>query len=793
MTDGRSWNIAFEISPMLAASGSFGDKSGVYRYTYNLIIALSDYLLSMNSKQYIVLFSFLPDLFQKLSNELAELENRKNIVILRKLPIRPGPLFAYDNVKPRLLYRACRKMNHIYMKLNGMFNNLRYARQLHRDLLEHNVGIIHQSETIQREIPGITSVITIHDLVAVKFPHWQREETVRIHRNKLEFARRHCAGIITVSKHTARDLQEYYRDTRYTGIVKTIYEAATLLPQPDGMSWSDIEGLMKKKGYKPLSRLSYFLHVGTFEPRKNIELLVDAFITNYRTEPKFSNLRLVLVGGSGWGNVYSRIRKRIKTTFSHNTCPILILNYVNDAELSLLLKGALALVYPTQYEGFGLPILEAMQYGTPVIAADATSIPEVCGNACRMVPSNSVAELARAMCELSASTSVRAKLSSKSVRRAREFSWQAAAIETHALYRKVVREVPRLRPRGSAKDRKDAALHYGEAAYRFLIQRLRKSKHLELFYVGAAGHENVGDDLILATLKRDLAPRRISVLTDGINDDDNLRKRLHSSGFHITKNRCKLYQRKTLILFGGGTLFNTAAFPEETYLRYAYQLLLEGYQLGFLGIEIVDILDILRARYVFRNAAFIGVRNQETKKTIESLCMGETAPIFITGDVLEYMPIPEPKMRRNMSETNSKTIGICISPKTGVNAKQLKELVGLLSLAGYTCEYFSFCTRPDNPIENDLLIAEQISNALIHRIQDPEKLVEHLAEYDGIITSRFHAALLAHRMGIPVIVTSKEIKNVRYCAKTKIPRFDSLEMLLAQGIDDIVEIINMNR
>lgn len=764
---------------MLAASGSFGDKSGVYRYSYNLITGLSDYLKETEPEKRIILFSFFPDLFRKLAPDLAALEERSNIIIFRKLPVHADPLFTYESVQPRVLYRACRKTNHLYMKVANKFIMQRYYARLRHDLLEHNVGLIHQSETIQRTVPGIPNVITIHDLVAVKFPQWQRDETVRIHRDKLEYTRTDVAGIIAVSNHTAQDIREYYGDVPYTGTIRTIYEAAEAIGTDTSSSWQGVVDELRDKKVSSLIKERYFIHVGTFDPRKNIDLLVEAFIKEWKSGGEFKKFKLVLIGGSGWGNVYQKVKQTLSAEFGVSDSPVLILDYVSDDVLAALLKNAYALVYPSRYEGFGLPILEAMQFGTPVIASNATSIPEVCGTACSLVEPNSIEGIAQAMRTLVDHPDKRNALVEKSLRRVQDFSWEKTAEETYEFYRSVATSATeRTRPRGSFLDRHASTRIEGADAFAYLIRSLRLSVQTDLYIVGAAGYGNVGDDMMLKTLTAALRPKHVALLMDGINDNPQIISGLKKQGYTVAKNRSKLFRTRSLVLIGGGTLFNTDAYPQETYLEYAYRLLIEGFKIAFIGVEAVDFADIVKARYIFRNAEFISVRNRDTKALIQAVTDGESAPLFVTGDIISYMALPEHSSTTDM-------VGLCISPKTKATKGQLRQLNKRITELGKNAEFFSFCRHPFDPAENDLAIATTVADIHLFDSTDTAEVLRHISRYEAIITSRFHATLIAFRMGKKVITVSKEAKCVRFCSKMKIPRYDSLESLLATDVDQL--------
>jgi glycosyltransferase involved in cell wall biosynthesis len=175
----------------------------------------------------------------------------------------------------------------------------------------------------------------------------------------------------------------------------------------------------------------YMLSVGTLEPRKNIPHLIRSFGELVRAE-RIDDLHLVLTGAKGWDHdqifaqagAQGELRDRIVFT-----------GYVADDDLAPLYSGALVFVYPSLYEGFGLPPLEAMQCGTPVITSNTSSLPEVVGDGGIMVDPHDADALAGAMLHLYRDSAARADLAARAVARAGRFSWEAFAARTGEAYR----------------------------------------------------------------------------------------------------------------------------------------------------------------------------------------------------------------------------------------------------------------------------------------------------------------------------------------------------------------------
>ncbi len=172
--------------------------------------------------------------------------------------------------------------------------------------------------------------------------------------------------------------------------------------------------------YRIPPQASYFLSVSTLEPRKNIDQTIKAFIRILQ-EQKADDLYLVLTGTKGWD--YNRILNEISNSTDFKD-KIILTGYVPDEDLAPLYSDAVGFVYPSFYEGFGLPPLEAMQCGTPVITSNTSSLPEVVGDAGIMVSPTDLDALCQAMLDLYGNGSLRQRLSERSLARAGQFSWE---------------------------------------------------------------------------------------------------------------------------------------------------------------------------------------------------------------------------------------------------------------------------------------------------------------------------------------------------------------------------------
>lgn len=175
---------------------------------------------------------------------------------------------------------------------------------------------------------------------------------------------------------------------------------------------------------------NYVLTVGTLEPRKNQIRLVEAFHL-MRQRGAAPNLKLVLAGRKGW--LYEDLFRRVEELGL--TKDVIFTGIVPDKDLPALMNGALMFVYPSLYEGFGLPVLEAMACGVPVITSNRSSLPEVVGDAGLLVDPENESALAEALIVILSNQARRQKMSRRGISQAARFSWEEAARQTLKVYR----------------------------------------------------------------------------------------------------------------------------------------------------------------------------------------------------------------------------------------------------------------------------------------------------------------------------------------------------------------------
>jgi len=260
------------------------------------------------------------------------------------------------------------------------------------------------------------NILTVHDLVPLFDPDISMNGLPE-YFDRLKNEINNIDMFIAVSENTRRDI------IKLLGVpenkTRVVYEAADRRYKPV----KDTSKIKKQYGLN-----NFILFVGTLEPRKNIRNLIMAFSKLDR-----KNYQLVVAGKKGWK--YEEIFQIVESQGLKEK--IKFLDYVPDGELPELYSAADLFVYPSFYEGFGLPPLEAMACGTPVIVSNRSSLPEVVGDAGLMVDPDDVEDIARAMEKILAQPSLRRELSKKGLRQAKRFSWKRCARETIAVYKEV--------------------------------------------------------------------------------------------------------------------------------------------------------------------------------------------------------------------------------------------------------------------------------------------------------------------------------------------------------------------
>lgn len=384
-------------------------RTGVYRVAENLfegLLANSATQLALASTQHLPeTIAFLQNFYSKQNFPIV---NKAQDLKLARFENNIVSGFAYKSLPQKLV-------REIFTRLRGY---LKPAYDF--DLAALSAYDIYHSPFLP--IPDVLKgaskpkkVITIHDLIPHLFPSYFGEWNVMIMKKILDSIDEHTYPIC-VSEATKNDLCEA------TGISPDKVFVVHLAASEDKFyQVKDDETIqLTLKKYNIDTHKKYLLSIATLEPRKNIERTIRSFLKLIQQE-KIDDLNLVLVGTKGWD--FETIFDEIKTN------PILkeriiITGFVADQDLAALYSGSMAFVYPSLYEGFGLPPLEAMQCGTPVITSNTSSLPEVLEDAGILVDPTDENAIADAMHQLYISTTLRLQLSKKALQQAQKFSWK---------------------------------------------------------------------------------------------------------------------------------------------------------------------------------------------------------------------------------------------------------------------------------------------------------------------------------------------------------------------------------
>ena len=253
------------------------------------------------------------------------------------------------------------------------------------------------------------AVVTVHDLGYKHFPEahppgqrWYLDTTTR-------FNQKRAAIVLADSQATADDLRRFYGTS--ANKIRVLYPGVDAEPLK---SDDDLRAVVRAKYNLPAR---YFIFLGTLQPRKNIKRLVKSFV-QWQWQNGDHDTHLVLAGGKGW---------LFDERWLHDATHVKLLGYFDEADKGALLSQALALVYPSLYEGFGFPVIEAMLCGTPVIASKTSSLPELVGDAGILVDPLDISEISAAMTRIIEDGRLRETLIQRGKQRAALFTWEQSA------------------------------------------------------------------------------------------------------------------------------------------------------------------------------------------------------------------------------------------------------------------------------------------------------------------------------------------------------------------------------
>ena len=283
--------------------------------------------------------------------------------------------------------------------------------------------LFHATEHLLMPLQGVPTVLTVHDLIYRLFPAYHKRLNYWYLNAAMPLFVKRADAIITISESSKRDLMRVYGVPEAK--ITVIYEAASPVFRPP-----PTERVAEVRARYGLPE-RYLLALGTIEPRKNLIRLVSALRLLRQTDPE---LCLVIVGSTGW--LYQDFFRHLEKLDDPKS--VLLSGYVPDTDLPAVISGASVYVLASFYEGFGLPILEAMACGTPVICSGTSSMPELGGSAARYFDPRDVEGIAAAIDAVLQSAELRADMRERGLLQAARFSWRQAASETLAVYERVL-------------------------------------------------------------------------------------------------------------------------------------------------------------------------------------------------------------------------------------------------------------------------------------------------------------------------------------------------------------------
>lgn len=296
------------------------------------------------------------------------------------------------------------------------------------DTFVRGADVFHFPNFVSRPVKSGRVIITVPDLSFVRFPEFTEPRNLSFLSRHVPRSIERADKIIAISDFTRKEIAEIFPSAKGKLAVTPLGVGEMFFPRKDA------EGLKMVREKYNLPE-EYILFVGTLEPRKNLLTLLEAYEIFRRRSGGHRTIGLVVAGMKGW--LYEETMTRIRD-MPPEEAPVLT-GYVQDEDLPYLYSGARMAVVPSFYEGFGLPCLEAMACGTPLVCSNTSSLPEVVGDAAVRVSPKDAEEMAEAMVKVAADRQFAEDLARRGRRRAGEFTWRRCAEETYRVYESAAR------------------------------------------------------------------------------------------------------------------------------------------------------------------------------------------------------------------------------------------------------------------------------------------------------------------------------------------------------------------
>jgi glycosyltransferase involved in cell wall biosynthesis len=447
--------ILLESFPLTLKKGT-----GIYTYSLNLLKALNE--LDIHNIGLLLLF-------ETRVRKLVDRRSKKKLVILQNYADLMDELYRSEGVDMGQGWRRLKWLTSCVLAQPGIIDIPDYMKPSLReiltentptpfDFLEHNhpyvvdlprpnlivksrvnatgqvkvkrlvenYDVFHCTHLSPLSVPGLPRVTTVHDIIPLLRPELTRDNR-RLFAELLQINLQASDQVIAVSEATKKDLVEFCNISPEK--VSVVHEAASTDLAP--MTFEEAAPFLRSLKLITITGefQPYFLFIGNIEPKKNVRRIVEAF-QQFSLRDK-TGYKLVIVGSRAWG--YDAVRDLLEGLIKRRK--VLITGYLPVNYLPALLSQARAFLFPSLIEGFGLPVLEAMACGCPVITSTAPSITEICGDAAIQVDPLSVAQLAQAMSQVAANDPLYFSLKEKGFKQNALFSWERCAKETLEVYR----------------------------------------------------------------------------------------------------------------------------------------------------------------------------------------------------------------------------------------------------------------------------------------------------------------------------------------------------------------------
>lgn len=371
--------IAFELQPMLK------DRTGVGWYTYNIIKEISRLKKGNDLIGCVFNFNGRNDLSLQLNDIDIELDTCK--------------FFPYS----------------IYTRLWD------FIPVMYNSLFTKKVDIYHFFNFVVPPRINGKVIVTVHDMVYKRFPETMSKANLKRLDKNLQRSVNRADIVVTVSENSKKEIIEYLDVSEDK--VRVIPNGVDADIYKKNFSTEELDRVRKK--YNLPNR--FILYLGTLEPRKNIEAIVEGFAL-YRRHG--GDLKLVIAGKKGW--MYDSIFERVKGHSLENE--VIFTGYVDENDKPCIYKMCQLFIFPSFYEGFGIPVIEAMAAGVPVITSNTSSLPEVAGDAAVLVAPDDVNMMEDSIAKIISDDMFRKELILKGKKQCEKFSWKKSAEELLRIY-----------------------------------------------------------------------------------------------------------------------------------------------------------------------------------------------------------------------------------------------------------------------------------------------------------------------------------------------------------------------